>query len=206
MKTGIIFDMDGTLWDSAQQIADSWNEVIKKYDDINTQLTATKIKNVMGKIMDEIAEILFDEVSKERQLELLKECCIKENEYLREHGAIVYEGVETVFKKLREKYELFIVSNCQSGYIEAFLDYYKYGKYIKDIECFGDTGCLKADNIRLIIERNKLDKAIYVGDTQGDCDSALAAGAEFICAEYGFGNVANDVPRINSFIQLLDNV
>ena len=26
MKKGILFDLDGTLWDSAQALADSWNE------------------------------------------------------------------------------------------------------------------------------------------------------------------------------------
>ena len=30
MKKGIIFDMDGTLWDSAAQVAESWNVVLEK--------------------------------------------------------------------------------------------------------------------------------------------------------------------------------
>ena len=30
MKKGIIFDMDGTLWDSAANVAESWNLAIKQ--------------------------------------------------------------------------------------------------------------------------------------------------------------------------------
>ena len=29
-KQGIIFDMDGTLWDSAANVAESWNEAIRQ--------------------------------------------------------------------------------------------------------------------------------------------------------------------------------
>ncbi len=39
----------------------------------------------------------------------------------------------------------------------------------------------------MIIKRNGLSKALYVGDTQTDCDSAYAAGADFAYASYGFG-------------------
>lgn len=31
MKRGIIFDMDGTLWDSAENVAESWNVAIRQY-------------------------------------------------------------------------------------------------------------------------------------------------------------------------------
>ena len=48
---------------------------------------------------------------------------------------------------------------------------------------------------RLLAERNALDCAVYVGDTQGDLDSASAAGIPFIFASYGFGTVDKEVPE-----------
>ena len=39
MKTGIIFDLDGTLWNATKQIAESWNVVFERYDDIDLRLT-----------------------------------------------------------------------------------------------------------------------------------------------------------------------
>lgn len=65
------------------------------------------------------------------------------------------------------------MSNCQSGYIEAFLEYYKINDYIEDIECFGNNDLPKWDNIALIIKRNNLKNPVYVGDIDND---RIAAG------------------------------
>ena len=35
MKQGILFDLDGTLWDSAQAVVDSWNEIIETLPDFH---------------------------------------------------------------------------------------------------------------------------------------------------------------------------
>ena len=201
-KSGIIFDMDGTLWDSAKAVAESWTEVVAREYTPERVITEDEIKRVMGLTMDKLAAQIFPELPEERRLQLLDVCGREENEYLRTHGAIVYPKVEETFQKLREKYHLYIVSNCQSGYIEAFLEYYGYGKYIEDIECYGNNGLVKGDNIRKVVERNHLTKAVYVGDIQGDYDASMQAGVEFIHAGYGFGTVNANVPEITTFEEL----
>ena len=201
-KSGIIFDMDGTLWDSAKAVAESWTEVVAREYTPERVITEDEIKRVMGLTMDKLAAQIFPELPEERRLQLLDVCGREENEYLRTHGAIVYPKVEETFQKLREKYHLYIVSNCQSGYIEAFLEYYGYGKYIEDIECYGNNGLVKGDNIRKVVERNHLTKAVYVGDIQGDYDASMQAGVVFIHAGYGFGTVDANVPEITAFEEL----
>lgn len=201
-KSGIIFDMDGTLWDSAKAVAESWTEVVAREYTPERVITEDEIKRVMGLTMDKLAAQIFPELPEERRLQLLDVCGREENEYLRTHGAIVYPKVEETFQKLREKYHLYIVSNCQSGYIEAFLEYYGYGKYIEDIECYGNNGLVKGENIRKVVERNHLTKAVYVGDIQGDYDASMQAGVEFIHAGYGFGTVNANVPEITAFEEL----
>lgn len=201
-KSGIIFDMDGTLWDSAKAVADSWTEVVAREYTPERVITEEEIKSVMGLTMDKLAARIFPELSEEKRLQLLEVCGREENEYLRTHGAIVYPQVEETFQKLKEKYHLYIVSNCQSGYIEAFLEYYGYGKYIEDTECYGNNGLVKGENIRKVAERNHLTKAVYVGDIQGDYDASMQAGVEFIHAGYGFGTVDANVPEIAAFAEL----
>lgn len=201
-KLGIIFDMDGTLWDSAKAVAESWTEVVAREYTPERVITEDEIKRVMGLTMDKLAAQIFPELSESRRLQLLDVCGREENEYLRTYGAIVYPKVEETFQKLREKYHLYIVSNCQSGYIEAFLEYYGYGRYIEDIECYGNNGLVKGDNIRKVVDRNRLTKAVYVGDIQGDYDASMQAGVEFIHAGYGFGTVDANVPEITAFEEL----
>lgn len=202
----LIFDMDGTLWDSAANVAASWTEVLERQKDIDGVVTERDIQSVMGLPMDEIAARLFSEVSPERQMEIMDACGDYENEYLRKHGGRLYDGVPETLEKLSGTHRLFIVSNCQSGYIEAFLAYYGFGKYFKDILCWGDTKASKGESIRILMERNDITDAAYVGDIQGDCDSARYAGIRFIHAEYGFGEVADKDARIGSFSELAELV
>lgn len=201
-KDAIIFDMDGTLWDAAQQILNSWNHVITELKVDRDPITMEELESMLGKTMDNIAVSLFPFLQPEHAIEVLDRCGEYENAYLRENGGKLYEGLEDTLKILQKDYDLYIVSNCQSGYIEAFLEHYRYQKYFKDIECFGNTKQEKADNILCIIERNGLQNPIYVGDTKGDYDSSRKAGISFIYAAYGFGNVTEDVPLIRTITEL----
>lgn len=205
-KKGIIFDMDGTLWDSAEGVAKSWTRIVNREYDENRVITVEDIHGVMGKTMDKIAEELFPELSEEPRLELLKKCCDDENAYLREHGGVLYPELEATLTELKKSYHLYIVSNCQSGYIEAFLDHYGFGHYFEDIECFGNNGLQKGENIRRLAERNGLTEAVYVGDIQGDYDATMEAGFTFIHAAYGFGKINAETPVIRSFSELPDVV
>ena len=202
MKKGLIFDMDGTLWDSSENVAASWNEKLKALGYTDISITKSDIMSVMGLTMDKIADIIFKGFSQEKRMELLEECCENENRYLREHGGILYSDLEKTFIRLKEEYSLYIVSNCQKGYIEAFLEHYGFGKYFDDIECYGNNLKSKGDNIALIAKRNSLDKAFYIGDIQGDYDATMQAGLDFIHAAYGFGSIAQNVPELPEFRQL----
>ena len=200
MKTGIIFDMDGTLWDSAKQVADAWSTIT--IERLGRRVTQEDMYRTMGMPMDELAKAIFPDHELSELLPIMEESGIVENDYLREHGASIYPDVVPVIKQLSQQYPLYIVSNCQAGYIEAFLEYYDLGAYFKDFTCFGENGKYKGDNIALIIERNSLDRGIYIGDIQADYDAAIAGGAEFIHAAYGFGSVSASVPKLHAFKDL----
>jgi len=201
-KKGIIFDMDGTLWDSAEGVAQSWTRIVNQEYDKERVISVEDVHGVMGKTMDKIAEILFPELEEAPRLELLDLCCKDENAYLREHGGVLYPELEETLTELRKQYHLYIVSNCQSGYIEAFLEHYGFGHYFEDIECFGNNGLQKGENIRRLAKRNGLTKAVYVGDIQGDYDATTEAGLTFIHAAYGFGTIAQKTARIECFKDL----
>lgn len=202
MKKGLIFDMDGTLWDSTENVAGAWDKVVQEYGYPRT-VTTEDVKSIMGKSMDIIEEILFSKWTGEKRAALMKACCDNENDFLREHGAELYPKLRETLEALKKEYHLYIVSNCQSGYIEAFLDHYKMWDLFEDIECFGNNLLPKGQNIRLIADRNQLTHAAYVGDIQGDYDATMEAGLPFIHAAYGFGKIDAEVARIETFEELL---
>lgn len=187
----IIFDLDGTLWDACENTAKAWNEYITHFcPDTHVNVTVESLASCMGLRLREFGARIFTDVDEDRAMEIGLACAEYENHYLAEHGAIIYPGVPEALESLSKKYKLFIVSNCESGYIETFLQYYHLEEYITDTMCPGDTGKDKAENIQLIMEKNQLKQAVYVGDTQKDYDEATRAGVPFIWAAYGFGEVS----------------
>lgn len=190
---GILFDLDGTLWDATAQIAAAWNEIIAENREVlapygkGRTVRVETMRALCGKTMDAITEELFG-VYPEREA-LADRCYTHENEYLSVHHPVLYPGVGEALRVLSGKLPLAIVSNCQIGYIEVFLEVSGFGEYFSGHLSFGETGLPKWDNIRLMCERLGLRRPVYVGDTQGDADAAERAGTAFSHAQYGFGTV-----------------
>ncbi|TQR30093.1 HAD family hydrolase [Lysinibacillus sphaericus] len=183
----IIFDLDGTLWDSSKTVAQSWTQVVQRSPYGKGKITEENLSKTMGLQIQEIAAILFDYLDEEKQMELILACCQQEQDDLLRNGGILYPQLEETLLALSKKFRLFIVSNCQEGYIETFYAFHKLEKYFLDFENPGRTGLSKGENIQLIMKRNHIKKAVYVGDTQGDMLSAKFAGIPFVFASYGFG-------------------
>ena len=203
MKKGIIFDVDGTLWNACAVIADSWNDYLEKYaPDVKKRVTEPEVQSVMGMTMVDIGDTIFGMLPEKRRREVAENCFSYEVEYMKARGGKVYPGVAEVFQELAGEYHLYICSNCQLGYIEDFINWTGTGHLIEDFLCYGDTGMTKDRNIRMLAERNHLDFAVYVGDTQGDYESTRKAGYHFIHARYGFGKVDEAVPYVESLKEL----
>ena len=201
MKTGIIFDLDGTLWNAVEQITESWNIVGDRRPEVNTHITLEQMMSMMGKTMDKFA-VLFPELEGQAVQDVLEECYVYELEYLLEHPGTLYPNVEPVLKELCKHYPLYIVSNCQEGYIETFLKACNLEQYFEDTENYGRTGKEKSENIRILMERNQIAHGIYIGDTLGDYQAAMKAGNTFIHAAYGFGEAPDREYYVNSFEEI----
>ena len=203
MKKGIIFDVDGTLWDSAKPVAESWTLMLeRRYPELARIITPDDMYRNMGKTMDAIGADLFPGLAPDKRDEVMDACMRYENEYLADHPGVTYPNMKETLAALSREYGLYIVSNCQEGYIEALMAACGIASYISDTECFGATGRPKGDNIRLVMERNGLEKCLYVGDTAMDQEAAGKAGIPFVFASYGFGQASGAEAVIGSLAEL----
>lgn len=202
MIDSIIFDLDGTLWDSTDVVAKAWNCVIAEETDLDLRVTGDDLKNLFGRLLEDIAAVIFAEEPKERQQELIDLCCQEQHRALLRNPGFVYERLEDTLKILSEKYRLFIVSNCQAGYIEVFLKSTGLSRYFEGHLCPGDTAKPKASNIKTIMDTYELKSPVYVGDTVGDFQASKEAGLPFIFASYGFGQVEQPDAIITSPMDL----
>src|SRR6266513_535092 len=120
----IVFDLDGTLWDTCETCAIGWNLVLDRNAIRFRTITADDVRAVAGKPHEECIRETF-----------VAETQMEENRLVAEQGGVLYPKVEDGIWQLRARYPLFIVSNCQAGYIETFLAWSTLGSCFRDFEC-----------------------------------------------------------------------
>ena len=201
----LIFDIDGTLWDSRALVAEGYNIQLKQENLAHLCVTAEDLKPLFGKVMTEIADVILASIDPNERYPLMERCMETENRYLFENECnIGYPGILETVRELAKKYRLFIVSNSQCGYPELCMEKLGLTPYIEGHLCFGDTGTSKGKTIRTLMEKYHLTNCAYVGDTQGDYEATVEADVPFIWAAYGFGTPDGYAMKIDRFEDLLD--
>ena len=201
----LIFDIDGTLWDSRALVAEGYNIQLKAEGLDHLCVDAERLKSLFGKVMTEIADVLFESIPEGERYALMERCMATENEYLHQNECrIGYAGIKETMEELAKKYRLFIVSNSQCGYPELCIEKLGLTPYVQGHMCFGDTGTSKGKTIRALMERHNIENCAYIGDTQGDYEATVEAGVPFIWATYGFGTPDGYAAKIGSFAELLN--
>ncbi len=185
----IIFDLDGTLWSTIDSCVKTLSQIKEKYPDITKEISKEEVMSCMGLPFDDIVNIYYGYLPKNKAIIYAKEAFQANVDNLLKNGGTLYKNTKDTIEYLSKKYKLYIVSNCIDGYIESFLKTSNLEKYFLDYESNGRTNLSKGENIKLIINRNNLKNAIYVGDTISDKDGADYANIPFAYASYGFGKV-----------------
>ncbi|MCR4651970.1 MAG: HAD family hydrolase [Lachnospiraceae bacterium] len=202
MFDSIIFDVDGTIWDSTPVAANAWNRALEEQG-FSERVTADRLKGLFGLPMDAIIKDIIPWADDATRKDFAPHCFAYEHEYLARESGFVYQGIHELFRKASARVPLFIVSNCQAGYIELMLAKTGLGDTVTDHLCPGDTGLFKADNILKIVGKHNLTAPLYVGDTQMDLDACRAAGVPFCYATYGFGTADHPDHIIDSPLDLM---
>ena len=198
----IIFDIDGTLWDSRAAVAKGWNKGLVDLK-LAERVTVQGIESVMGNPVEKCVDILLPGLRSARP-ELLEILGRFEFDAIETDGGLFYDGVSSGIEKLAGIYKIFLVSNCQDWYMHSFIKAAGIGRILAGFDCHGLSGLQKSAMLVKMKNDYRLINPVYIGDTAGDETATLAAGMEFAHAAYGFGSVVNKTLFFASFPALVD--
>jgi phosphoglycolate phosphatase len=198
----IVFDLDGTLWDTCAACAIGWNNVLQRHGILWPAITADDVRSVAGKPHAECIRQVFRGLSEAELAVLSEETAVEDVRCIEAHGGELYPGVPEGLAALATRHPLFIVSNCQAGYIELFLRRNGFEPLFSDHECWGNSGLSKAENLQRVITRNRLAAPVFIGDTEGDQSAAESCRAPFVHVTYGYGRCPTAPQWAASFAEL----
>lgn len=199
MKNIIIFDLDGTLWDTVP-LAHKCMNIICERNNI-PKFTFQKVKNTFGLQLEAIIKMLWG--NNPNGPKYMAEYENLKKDMIVEQGGFIYPFEKEVLQKLKNNYDLYIVSNSFTPEVlESYLKFSDTQNIFSEAIAAGYVGLTKAKAISYVIKKAKADNAIYVGDMYLDRDSAKEAGIPFIQCLYGFGEDLNEKYKINSFSEL----
>jgi phosphoglycolate phosphatase len=202
MIDSVVFDLDGTLWDTSATCAIGWNRVLERHGIRFRSITEHDVRRVTGMPHEQCIREVFHGLPETHILTLAAETQLEDNRLVGELGGDLFPHVRSGLGRLAARYPLFIVSNCQAGYIEAFQGWSGLGGCFRDFECWGNTGLDKTANLRTLIERNRLRHPVLVGDTSSDQTAARECDVPFLFVDYGFGLCRDVELRFSSFAAL----
>ena len=208
MKKAVIFDLDGTLWETVDSNYVALNTITKKYNlgEISREL----IYENYGNSITDSAKFFFPDLEQDKAIQILIESDEINIRNLESNGAFIYPGLEEVLFNLSEKYDLYIVSNTVTKkYIEAFLTSSKLFKYFKDYVAASEIKLSKGNSLIKLMDDYYIDEAIYIGDTLKDYEAAKIANIPFVQCLYGFGKDLQceySVDKVTELPKVVDSI
>ena len=202
-----IFDFDGTIFDSVDDVIVCFNKSLS----LNgfPILTRDEYIACLGGNIDELTSLILGENSTQENIDLIKNTYKKVyTEYKKENTA-PFKGIKNVLEKLQdENIILAINSNRKTYSINYFVDKYLPSIDFVSVEGYCDENPSKPDpaGVNKIIEKVGVDlnEVVYIGDSYKDIETARNAGIDCVIVKWGYGN--SDDYKNPYILKAIDNV
>ena len=187
MKTGILFDLDGTLLDTLEDLLDASNYALNHYG--FPSCTLADLRRYVGNGAENQIRLCL---GKEAAEENIRKVLALYKPYYTDHCQIKtkpYDGIPEALTVLKEKYPIAIVSNKPDSAVKALC-----ADYFPGIFALGEApGCPRKpapDMVYKAMSALGVEKCVYVGDSEVDILTAKNAGVPCLSVLWGFRDKA----------------
>lgn len=181
----IIFDLDGTLWETIEATYIAANIIVEKHKELKKISKETIIKG-MGLSSLENASNYIPYIPAKIGIKYMKEISQKTSEIINEKNVVIYDGAIETLKELSKEYKIGIITNNRDEYAKTFLRISNLEKYFTDYMGAASYDITKGEAIKEMVKKYKEKENYYVGDIKKDQEATMYAGIKFIHAKYGF--------------------
>lgn len=190
MKKLLIFDFDGTLFDSINDVVICFNEALTQYG--FPTMTREEYIPCLGGDIDEIVALVLGENANPQNIESFKETYLNLYNSSKKENTVPFDKTEEVLKEFQDKNILLAINSNRLTYsLKEFV-----GKYFADIDFVAVEGHSypnpsKPDpyGVNRIIRKADVGagEVLYVGDSSKDIETAKNAGVDCVLVSWGYG-------------------
>jgi phosphoglycolate phosphatase len=203
--TMVIFDLDGSLWDTSQAILTVTNLILKNYG--KEEITIDSVNQSFGLPIEEKLELLLPEFRKSDAIKIYGQIMATVQKLLDTgKGVKVFSGVKPILKDLSSRYKLGIISQNSEKYVKSFINLTKTLDYFEDYIGIADYNLDKSQAIMRLRQNNNVAHVIYVGAKESDRDAAKDALVPFLHARYRYNNQIESSYFANSISEITEKI
>lgn len=177
MKSAIIFDMDGTLFQTnliLEPALEATFDYLRAKGQWKGETPIEQYREIMGVPLSVVWEALCPMHSIDQHNDsnsFFQQALI---ELIKQGKGALYKGVANTLEQLSEKYPLFIASNGQTAYLQEIVTYYRLDQWIKsvysiDLIASGN----KSELVGLVKQENQIGCGFVIGDRSSDIKAAV---------------------------------
>lgn len=183
METGILFDLDGTLLDTLEDLLGATNYALTSCG--YPPRTLAQLRRFVGNGAANQIRLALPEGASQAEIDHV--LAVYKSYYTAhcQHKTQPYPGIPQVLAQLGQRYPIAIVSNKPDGAVKALCR-----QYFPGIFALGETpDCPRKpapDMVHRAMDAIGVQQAIYVGDSEVDVDTAKNAGLPCLSVLWGF--------------------
>ena len=183
METGILFDLDGTLLDTLEDLLDATNYALTSCG--YPPRTLAQLRRFVGNGAANQIRLALPEGASQAEIDHVLSVYKPYYTAHCQHKTQPYPGIPQVLAQLGQRYPIAIVSNKPDGAVKALCR-----QYFPGIFALGETpDCPRKpapDMVHRAMDAIGVQQAIYVGDSEVDVGTAKNAGLPCLSVLWGF--------------------